>query len=210
MDRKSRNQIGAQVTVKQKKTKEPARAARLSRGDWVEGAVAMLAEGGVKAVEINVLAERMGVTKGSFYWHFGSREELLDGVVETWRRRTTNEIESFIRNRVGTPLGRLKRLIRIGMSPHRDVPGGSLGKMIRDWGRRDPKVAAIMHEVDVRRNPFLRELYKDLGLNDDQADAYAFLHMSYAIGGRILMADGDPETYEKGWKVGEQFLLPPT
>ena len=198
------------MTVNQKKTKEPARAARLSREDWVEGAVAMLAEGGVKAVEINVLAERMGVTKGSFYWHFGSREELLDGVVETWRRRTTNEIESFIRNRVGTPLGRLKRLIRVGMSPHRDVPGGSLEMMIRDWGRRDPKVAAIMHEVDVRRNAFLRELYKDLGLNDDQADAYAFLHMSYAIGGRILMADGDPETYEKGWKVGERFLLPPT
>ncbi len=173
------------MTVNQKKTKEPARAARLSREDWIEGAVAMLAEGGVKAVEINVLAERMRVTKGSFYWHFGSREELLDAVVETWRRRTTNEIESFIRNRVGTPLG-------------------------RHWGRRDPKVAAIMREVDVRRNAFLRELYKDLGLDDDQAEAYAFLHMSFAIGGRILMADGDTETYEKGWKIGEQFLLPPS
>jgi len=197
------------VTVSQKKTKEPARAARLGREDWVEGAIGMLAEGGVKAVEVNVLAERLGVTKGSFYWHFGSREELLDAVVETWRRRTTNEIESFIRNRVGTPLGRLKRLIRIGMSPHRDVPGGSLENMLRDWGRRDPKVAAIMREVDVRRSSFLRELYKDLGLGDGQAEAYAFLHMSFAIGGRILMADGDAETYERGWKIGEQFLLPP-
>ena len=183
---------------------------RLAREDWLRAARLALLRGGVEAVRPEKIARDLQVTKGSFYWHFGSREELLDGVVETWRRRTTNEIESFIRNRVGTPLGRLKRLIRIGMSPHRDVPGGSLEMMLRDWGRRDPKVAAIMREVDVRRNAFLRELYKDVGLDDDQAEAYAFLHMSFAIGGRILMADGDTETYEKGWKIGEQSLIPPS
>jgi len=63
------------------------------------------------------------------------------------------------------------------------------------------EVAAIMREVDVRRHSFVRELYKDVGLNDEQADSFAFLHMSYTIGGRILMADGDATTYEKGWKV---------
>jgi AcrR family transcriptional regulator len=196
------------VTVSQKRTKQPSKTPRLSRENWIEGAIGMLAEGGVKSVEINVLAERMGVTKGSFYWHFESREDLLDAVIETWRRRTTSEIEIFIRNRVGTPLGRLKRLIRIGMSPRPDVPGGSLEMMLRDWGRRDPKVAAIMREVDVRRHSFVRELYKDVGLKDEEAESFAFLHMSYTIGGRILMADGDATTYEKGWKVGEEFLLP--
>lgn len=192
------------------KTKGSVRTPRLSQQDWIDAALEMLAEGGVKAVEINVLADRMGITKGSFYWHFASREELLDAVIETWRRRTTSEIESLIRNRVGTPAGRLRRLIRIGMSPRPDVPGGALEMMLREWGRRDPKVAAVMREVDVRRHAFVRELYRDMGLDDEQADSYAFLHMSFTIGGRILMADGDAATYENGWKVGEQFLVPKT
>ena len=69
---------------------------RLRREDWIDGAIGLLSDAGVEALGVNALAERLKVTKGSFYWHFRDRDALLDAVVDTWRRRTTSEIEAFM------------------------------------------------------------------------------------------------------------------
>ncbi|HEY3494723.1 MAG TPA: TetR/AcrR family transcriptional regulator [Polyangiaceae bacterium] len=65
---------------------------RLSRGDWVEGALHALAEGGLPALGVEALAERLGVTKGSFYWHFQDSEELLRAVVERWEELAVDRV----------------------------------------------------------------------------------------------------------------------
>ena len=189
-------------------TKDSGNGHRLSREDWIDGAILVLSEGNVEALEVKGLAERLGVTKGSFYWHFENREALLEAVIDTWRRRMTGEIEAFIRGRVGTPAGRLRRLIRIAMSARPDVPGGPLELALRDWARRDARVADIIREVDARRLAFLRELYKEAGLDDERAETYAFLHMSYVIGGRILLSHGTQHDLERSWRIGEDHLLP--
>jgi AcrR family transcriptional regulator len=80
----------------------PARPrSRLSRADWIEGALHALAEGGLPALGVEALAERLGVTKGSFYWHFSDSEELLRSVVQRW--------EELAVDRVMTDLVELKR-----------------------------------------------------------------------------------------------------
>ncbi|MFP5354956.1 MAG: TetR family transcriptional regulator [Gemmatimonadota bacterium] len=56
----------------------------VSRDQWLEAAVAALAEGGVAAVRVEVLAARLGVTKGSFHWHFRDRAALLEGLLALW------------------------------------------------------------------------------------------------------------------------------
>lgn len=62
--------------------------------------------------------------------------------------------------------------------------------------------------MDARRLAFLRELYKEAGLDDEKAASYAFLHMSFVIGGRILQSNGPKGEAELGCKVGEEFLVP--
>ena len=79
---------------------------------------------------------------------------------------------------------------------------------LRDWARRDPGIAEIIREVDARRLAFLRELYQEAGLDDERAETYAFLHMSYVIGGRILLSGGAREEMERSWRIGEEFLVP--
>ncbi len=74
------------------KPKEAGSSRRLSREDWINGAIRLLSEGGLEGLSVNCLADRLCVTKGSFYWHFRDREALLDAVVDTWKRRTTSEI----------------------------------------------------------------------------------------------------------------------
>jgi len=51
---------------------------------WVEAALATLAEGGIERVRVEVVAERLGVTKGGFYRRFKDRRALLDAMLETW------------------------------------------------------------------------------------------------------------------------------
>jgi AcrR family transcriptional regulator len=181
---------------------------RLSREDWVNGAILFLAQHSVGTLRIDLLVKQMGVTKGSFYWHFASREELLDAVLESWKKRMTRDIETWLKNATGTPADQLRRLLHIGISTRPDVPGGPLELSLRDWARRDPRVDEIVMRVDADRLRILRNLYLESGLTSDEADAQALLHMTYVVGGRMMLFDGEVSTLEKRWRIGEKFLVP--
>ena len=63
----------------------------LTSSDWIEGALQLIAEAGLQALTVEALAVRLGVTKGSFYWHFKGRSELLAGALMRWEHRATTE-----------------------------------------------------------------------------------------------------------------------
>src|SRR5512145_1401917 len=75
------------------------RTGRLSADDWAAAALDLIAEQGVAAVAVEPLARRLGVTKGSFYWHFPSREALLSAALERWelveQETVWGQLESF-------------------------------------------------------------------------------------------------------------------
>lgn len=190
--------------VKPQKPAEPP----LGRKDWIEAAIAMLAEDNVEALRVDTLAEKLGVTKGSFYWHFKGREDLLSAVVEAWRLRMTSETRALIVDTSGTPWERLERLIRIAISPRQDVPGGPFEMTLRDWARRDPKVAEIVHEVDSERVKFLCLLYRDAGLSDSDAEDFAELHMAFVIGTRMTLSPADRDEINRRRRIGIALLLP--
>ncbi|NLB15124.1 MAG: TetR/AcrR family transcriptional regulator, partial [Gammaproteobacteria bacterium] len=68
------------------------RASRLSANDWAQAALDLIAEEGVHAVAVEPLARRLGVTKGSFYWHFPSRDALLRAALERWEQVELDEV----------------------------------------------------------------------------------------------------------------------
>jgi AcrR family transcriptional regulator len=67
-------------------TEQKVEKPRLSAEDWALGALDVIAEQGLAAVAVEPLARRLGVTKGSFYWHFPSREALLVAALERWEK----------------------------------------------------------------------------------------------------------------------------
>ena len=181
---------------------------RLSRGDWVEGAIKFLSQHSVGSLRLDLLVRQMGVTKGSFYWHFTSREALLDAVLESWQTRMTRDIEAWLSSGTGTPTDQLRRLLHIGISSRPDVPGGPLELSLRDWARRDARVNEIVASVDAERLRILKKLYLAAGLTDERADAQALLHMTYVVGGRMMLFDGSVSTLEKRLRIGESLLIP--
>ena len=155
------------------KPQKPAADPPLGRKDWIDAAIVMLAEDNVEALRVDTLAEKLGVTKGSFYWHFKGREDLLFAVLDEWRLRMTSEVAVADLRPTGTPWERLERLLRIAISGRPDVPGGPFEMTLRDWARRDPKVAAVVRDVDADRIAFAAQLYREAGLSESDAEDYA-------------------------------------
>lgn len=65
---------------------------KLSAADWIRFAEQEFSKHGVDAVRVEPLAKKLSVTKGSFYWHFKTRRELLDSIIADWKRRSTSAV----------------------------------------------------------------------------------------------------------------------
>jgi AcrR family transcriptional regulator len=93
-------------------SKKVDKAPRLSANDWAQGALDLIAEQGGAAVAVEPLARRLGVTKGSFYWHFPSREALLRAALERWEQRELEEVFAQLEG-IEDPRSRLEQLFRL-------------------------------------------------------------------------------------------------
>jgi AcrR family transcriptional regulator len=147
----------------------------LSREDWAQAALVALAEEGLAAVAIDPLARRLGATKGSFYWHFVSRDELIATALELWEQGDTTEVIAAI-DALPDPHERLSVLARLafgeaarGTDPHAGVLAAA----------SDPRVAPVLERVTRARLATLERLYRDAGL--DAADARRYARLAYAL-----------------------------
>ncbi|WP_199443040.1 TetR/AcrR family transcriptional regulator [Umezawaea beigongshangensis] len=137
---------------------------RLSKQDWLTAALTALAEGGVGAVAVEPLAHRLGVTRGSFYWHFADRNALLREALEWWEAQGTEAVIERV-DGIAEPRQRLRALFRIAITE--DPTNGLEPALVAHAD--DPVVAPALHRVTRRRTAFLAEVYAELGLPAPQA-----------------------------------------
>ena len=166
-------------------TSKPERN-RLSAEDWELAALQLIAEQGVGALAVEALARRLGVTKGSFYWHFRTREALLQAALERWEQYGEREIISQI-EQIADPRERLPELFRRvahELQPHRVY--AALLKALDH-----PLVVPVMARVSSRRTEFLETAYRQAGLGPSDAlnrarltyAAYVgFLQLNFTLG----------------------------
>jgi AcrR family transcriptional regulator len=148
---------------------------RLSREDWTEAALEALAEIGLSAVSIDPLARRLGATKGSFYWHFTSRDELIAATLELWERRDTLDVIAALEE-IPDPRERLLALARIAYGEAGRGSDPQAGVLA---AAADPRVAPVLERVTVTRLEALQRLFEDVGL--DPAEAERRARLAYAL-----------------------------
>ncbi len=141
---------------------------RLAREDWIHEGLRLLREAGVDSVRVEPLAKRLGVTKGSFYWHFADRPALLSALCDTWRERSTVGVAARVEAEGGTPRDRLERLFRLTASAD-----GRLERAMRAWAAHDPAAQAVVAGVDERRIAYLVARFTEIGCDADTALARA-------------------------------------
>ncbi len=156
---------------------------RLGKQEWIIAGLQALAEQGVEAVRVERLAEKLGVTKGSFYWHFKDRGALLEALLEAWRICTTSDVIELIEARGGDAQARLAGLFKIvGRADLR------VDRSVRTWAAHDEAARSVLHIVDRRRIEYLENLFVEIGFSSDAAQARArFVY--HAMVGRMIMDD---------------------
>jgi len=172
----------------------------LDRNEWIEAAIDVLAEQGVQGMRIEVLAKNFGVTKGSFYWHFKDRQDLVDGVLETWRDGRIRDIDKQTGASPGREREQLLHLIDV-YGATRNRKGISIELAVREWARRDTQAAAIVEEVDTWRLECTRQLFLRRGLSEDEAKSRSLLLYAYVFGQSLMACERyDPAVGElKRW-----------
>ena len=159
--------------------------------DWVSAGLAELASAGIEGVRVEVLAERLGVTKGGFYRRFKDRRALLDAMLETWRDGRITVIERQAEAGGETPLERLRGIFKL-YSERANRQGIAVELAIRQWARTDSIAAAAAEKVDAARLKICGSLYRKLGLSGPDAEARAVLLYTFLFGQSMLFLDDTP------------------
>ncbi len=154
----------------------------LTRQDWIDQGLKVLANSGVEAVRVEPLAKLMGVTKGSFYWHFKNREDLLDSLLQAWIDQNTDGIMEQVEAAGGNADCKLLNLFELAVQ-NDDEP---VENAIRAWARNESKVAAILDQVDQRRLDYTRDLFLQVGFTPFEAIVRARIAY-YAVVGEIAL-----------------------
>ncbi len=161
---------------------------QLDRDAWVSGAIEVLADEGIAGLRVEVLAKRLKVTKGSFYWHFEDRRDLLMAVLQKWRDGRIRDITKQTRVQPGQELQQIYHVIDV-YSASRNRRGMSIELAVRDWARRDPDAAAIVGEVDEIRLRYARELFLACGVPMEEASSRCMLLYAYVFGVSLMIYD---------------------
>ena len=150
---------------------------RLCADDWLNAALDEIAGHGVHALAIEPLARRLGVTKGSFYWHFENRDALLKGAIELWERQEQETLFDVVES-IADPRERLRRLFtRVSEELRTHIIYGELLKSLDH-----ALVKPIMTRVVKRRLDFLARAFRQIGLGHQQAEHRALLCYSVYVG----------------------------
>jgi len=150
---------------------------RLSRDDWLKAAFDMC-EGSIERIKVAPLAKQIGVTTGSFYWHFRNRGELLDALLAYWEKETTDSIIQFYTHDESEPLERIYNLLEL---THVNE-FGSYELAVRLWAQTDDKVRDVYARTVAKRLDFAADLFRDAGFSDEQATLRGYMLIAYTAG----------------------------
>ena len=131
---------------------------RLTAQDWIDFALTTFAHEGFDALKADVLARRIGVSRGSFYWHFSDLGTFHARVIEHWRQVATEAIIADI-ERHQARKERLEALLRRAFGD-----ASKLDIRMRSWADNNAQAARALSNVDRRRQEYIRQLLVEAGV----------------------------------------------
>jgi AcrR family transcriptional regulator len=133
-------------------------AEQLAAQDWIDFALRALARNGFGALKADVLARQLGISRGSFYWHFTDLAAFHTRVIEDWKQKATEAIIADIERYVA-PEDRLNALLG-----HAFGRGGSLEARMRTWAEENGEAARAINDIDRRRRDYIEQLLVQAGV----------------------------------------------
>jgi AcrR family transcriptional regulator len=151
---------------------------QLNREDWLRETLKVLQQRGVGGVKIVAIAARMGVTSGSFYWHFKDLRDLVGCLLEYWEQDLTDALVGRVRNWKGPPEER----ILILMLQVIEEDSAVYDHAISVWARSDSAARKVFARTLRKRFDFAAWMFKRSGFCDQQAVIRGRLLVAYLMG----------------------------
>jgi len=177
---------------------------RAGESDWIRAGLSLLGRAGIEAVRVEPLAERLGVTKGSFYWHFKDRDALHAAMLETWRVDTTRNAIERVETESVSKADRLTRLIGLAAN---NAWIARLEIAVRAWAKTDERAARAVAQIDRQRMDYIASLLRDLGIEARTARLRARLLYLAMIGGYFTEGGKDGARDRTLWEEAERLIV---
>jgi AcrR family transcriptional regulator len=157
---------------------------QLSADDWIREGLKALAKGGFTALKADPLARAMGVSRGSFYWHFADLGAFHAAILKRWREIAAEQIIADVEVATDDPL---KALLRRSFGARLD-----LERAVRNWAAFDTAAQGAVRAIDRRRIDYIEMLLKNRGLAPAAAQARAqvlyWTFLGFALSGTPVPA----------------------
>ena len=167
---------------------------------WLEEGLRLLGEAGIGGVTIDAVAARVGLTKGSFYHHFGDRNGFAEDLLRHWERTgTLRPIEVTAGASAAEALEMLSALaVEVAQSPE---------VAIRAWALRDPLARRYQQRVDAQRLAYLSALVRRLVEDEARAEVVARIFMATYVGAQqVVPAMGSEQLREMLAELRQRLL----
>lgn len=165
---------------------------RLGSDDWLDAARNALILGGIAAVKVEPLAASLGVTVGSFYWHFRNREALYARLLDHWRVANSAAMVSAATLAGATAEERFDAFLNVWV--REEGYSSAYDAAVRDWARTSNEVRRTVHAVDAFRVSLLRGIFEALGYDADRAEVRAQITYFHQVGYYALDLRYDEQT----------------
>ncbi|KUJ78702.1 TetR/AcrR family transcriptional regulator [Ruegeria profundi] len=165
---------------------------KVTREDWLNVAMDVLISDGVDQIKVLNLAERMAVSRSSFYWYFKSRQELLDALLARWQATNTAALVAQAESPADTITGAVCNVHRCVVNT--DLFDTALDFAVRDWARKSGKVRRALDQSDARRLQALHAMFTRYGYSEVEAETRARVLYYMQIGYDLAQLNEPMET----------------
>nr|MBL8454793.1 TetR/AcrR family transcriptional regulator [Zoogloeaceae bacterium] len=187
----------------------PSGKVQLTPADWIDAATQVLVDKSIDAVRVDVLAKGLKVTRGSFYWHFQDRDDLLRQLLKSWRDAATEQIINRFERSGADPEALVRELASLPFRGRSAAASASIELAIRAWARRDEMARQVVDEVDAKRLSYVSQCFVALGFTFQEAGMRAFLLYSYMISESLMHGQGTEAQRQARRQFVEKLLLGP-
>lgn len=157
-------------------TATPSRSAPLHSDDWLQAAFTRLSEQGIDAVRVEVLARDLGVSKGSFYWHFRARRDLLERMLSRWEEGELGWLDPEQDD--ASAATRWARVVARTANPEHVRTEVA----VRAWARRDERVALRVAVLERKKAGLIAGVLRDVGFTGSAAEAWSEVVLLVCLG----------------------------
>ena len=192
--------------AKTRAASKPERS-QLTPQDWIRAATELLIHRSIDAVRVDVLAKILEVTRGSFYWHFSDRDDLLKRVLLGWQEEQTEQIIARYRKQGVQAEELIRELVELPFHGRAAMKGASVELAIRAWARRDEMARRVVDAVDAKRLAYLDECFANLGFAAAEAKSRAFLLYCYMQSESLFRNQGSSDDKTQRRQFVAQTLL---